>query len=98
MRLLHCDRHKGEVGLGHSCAFELDGALFGVSSFKGEGALGTREQKVFCFLERGDSEIARDSGKSFQKVFERFSAFEVTEKSLDAFREVREFRQESHDF
>jgi DNA-binding transcriptional regulator/RsmH inhibitor MraZ len=65
---------------------------------KVRGALGTREQKVFCFLESGDSEIARDGRKSFQKVFERFSAFEVTEKSLDAFREVREFRQESHDF
>lgn len=45
--------------------------------------LGTREQKVFCFFESGDGRFARDSGKSFQKVFERFSALEVVEERLD---------------
>jgi hypothetical protein len=49
---------------------ELDRAFFGVRVSKARGALGTLEQKVFCFL---DSEISPDGGKSFQKVFGCFS-------------------------
>jgi hypothetical protein len=45
--------------------------------------LGTRKQKLFCFLESGDGEFARDGGKSLKKIFECFSAFEVIEKCLN---------------
>ncbi len=45
--------------------------------------LGTREQKLLRFFESGDGRFARDSWEPFQKVFERFSAFEVVEERLD---------------
>ena len=45
--------------------------------------LRTREQEVFCFFEGSDGQLTRDGGKSLQKVFERFSALQVVEESLD---------------
>lgn len=45
--------------------------------------LGASEEKVFRFFESSDCGFARDGGKSFQKVFDSFSAFEVIEKRLD---------------
>jgi hypothetical protein len=45
--------------------------------------LGTCEQKVLCFFERSDGRITRDGGKTLQKVFERFSPFQVVEQGLD---------------
>jgi len=38
---------------------------------------------VFCFFERGDGRFTGDGGKSFQKVFECFSALQVVEERLD---------------
>jgi len=45
--------------------------------------LGTREQELLRFFEGGDGEFAGDGGKSFQKLFEGFAAFEVVEERLD---------------
>jgi hypothetical protein len=45
--------------------------------------LGAGEEKVFRFFESSDCGFARNGGKSFQKVFDCFSAFEVIEKRLD---------------
>ena len=45
--------------------------------------LGTREQKLFCFLESSDGRLTRDSRESLQKIFEGFSTFQVVEKRLD---------------
>ena len=63
--------------------------------------LGTCEQEVFCFFERSDGRFTRDGGKTLQKVFECFSAFQVVEQRLDGalgFRETQEFRPECPDF
>jgi hypothetical protein len=38
---------------------------------------------VFCFFEGSDGRFPRDGGKSLQKVFQCFSAFQVIEKRLD---------------
>ena len=69
--------------------------------------LGTCEQEVFCFFESGDGGFPRDGGKSFQKVFECFSAFQVVEEGLDGHagsakhrssaKNVRVFDNDSHE-
>jgi hypothetical protein len=38
---------------------------------------------VLCFFECSDGRITRDGGKTLQKVFERFSPFQVVEQGLD---------------
>jgi hypothetical protein len=45
--------------------------------------LGASEQEVFCFFESGDGHFTRDGGKSLQKVFECFSAFQAVEERLE---------------
>ena len=45
--------------------------------------LRTREQEMFCLFESGKSRFTRDGRKSLEKVFERFSAFQVVEECLD---------------
>jgi hypothetical protein len=69
--------------------------------------LGVREQKLFCFFQSGDGRFARNGGKTFQKVFKRFSALEVVEERLDgdarpaedgsSAKNVRIFDYDSHD-
>jgi hypothetical protein len=44
---------------------------------------GTCKQEVFRFFERGNGRFSRDSRKSLEKVFQRFSAFQVVEQRLD---------------
>jgi hypothetical protein len=44
--------------------------------------LWTREQKVLSFFERSDGGFTRDGRKSLQKIFERFSSFQVVKQSL----------------
>src|SRR5215472_16455309 len=50
---------------------------------RSECALGTREQKMFCFLKSSDGGFARDGGKPFQKLFESFTALQIVEQRLD---------------
>jgi hypothetical protein len=38
---------------------------------------------VFCFLECGDSGFTRHGGKPHEKLFERLSALQIIEESLD---------------
>jgi hypothetical protein len=45
--------------------------------------LGVRKQEMLCFFKSSDGGFSRDCGKSFQKVFECFSALEVVEECLD---------------
>jgi len=54
-----------------------------VSLIDQKAHLETCEQEVFCFFESGDGGFTRDGGKSLQKVFECFPAFQVVEQSLD---------------
>jgi hypothetical protein len=44
---------------------------------------GRASKSFFCFFERSDGRFARDSRKSLQKVFERFSAFQAVEPHSD---------------
>ena len=55
-----------------------------IDSFVDQDAhLGTREQKMLCFFECGDSRFARDCRGPIQKVFDAFSAFQVVKERLD---------------
>ena len=45
--------------------------------------LRTGEQKILCFLERSDGRLTRNGRKPHQKIFKRFSAFQVVEQRLD---------------
>jgi hypothetical protein len=57
-----------------------------VDTFINQNAhLGACEEKLFRFFECSDCEFTRDCGKSIQKVFECFSAFEVIEKRLEGY-------------
>jgi hypothetical protein len=44
--------------------------------------LGTREQKLLSFFERGDRQLTRDGRKSLQKIFQCFPALQAVEKRL----------------
>jgi len=62
--------------------------LYFTAGYRDNGAEATvwleaRDEKLFRFFESSDCGFARDGGKSFQKVFDCFSAFEVIEKRLD---------------
>jgi hypothetical protein len=53
---------------------------------------------VFRFFESSDCGFARDGGKSFQKIFECFSAFEVIEKRLDGYARSAKNGSSAEDF
>ena len=45
--------------------------------------LGTCKQELFCFFESSEGRITRHGRKPLEKIFQRFSAFQIGEKSLD---------------
>jgi hypothetical protein len=62
---------------------------------------------VFCFLEGGDSGFTRHGGKPREKLFERLSALQIIEESLDwdsrstkhrsSAKNIRVFGDDSHE-
>ncbi len=62
---------------------------------------------MFCFFESSNGRFTRDGRKSLQKVFERFSTFQVVEERLDGYtgsaehksspKNVRVFDDDAHE-